>query len=637
MAWSGGTGPPDHTVARSGVVESLKHTRAWSGVVESPDHTMASSSVPEPPNHATVWSDVPEPSDHTMAWSGVPEPPDHAMAWPSVPEPPDDTTAWSSVPEPPDHTTARSGVPKPPDHTVTWPGVPGPSGRHRGMPVRRMRRRRHGAVHRPETPCRSYGSCWLLRDAGPENQNVAHAGKESVHDPDGMGIEDDPLFQIPDDAPKQLAPCDNISYDMKEIKGGTHFLETKYTKSYEYEWGHHIVWHPGLFEPCVINRRWHMAIRMGGRWVFRERVLRSRFYEIAKDNLYTRVRQANKDALDDKISEKVNSLFEFLCENHLLEYCAAFYDKKSSPSYGAVIWSLDYRATDCMYDSDILVGCSQSLEGHKGARKTNESAAAGGGGKSVADKEGQFRMQNTRGDEVVDRPSSTPQPTFRPSEGISAVGARSETTPREGGEDVAHVHGDHAKDEKIEEDQQQKASHEEGQKIEAHQRVKGVAGYVDWHSKQSHGIHHTTVITTQTQGTDEATREQSANEKEGGEGQVFMECTGLGTQIVTESTMGERGGDVEGVSAAEHEKLPRTTNREGGEEKENEEEADKSQSVINLVDHSGENEETADKEEAKESREESQERERDLSEASEGICGRKRKAGMKKEECTMRR
>ncbi|GBG61189.1 hypothetical protein CBR_g19722 [Chara braunii] len=315
--------------------------------------------------------------------------------------------------------------------------------------------------------------------ADDENKNVAHAGKESVHGPDGMDIEDDPLFHIPDDAPKQLAPGDNISYDMKEMKGGPHFLETKYTKSYEHEWGHHIIYHSGLFEPCVINGRWHMAIRMGGKWVFKKRVQRRRFYEIAKDNLYTRVRQTNKDAPDDKISEKVNSLFEFLRENHLLECCAAFYDKKSSPSYGAVIWCLDYRSTDCMYDSGILVGCSQSLEGHMGARKKNESAAARGGGESVANKEGQFRMQNTMGDEVADRPSSTPQPTPRPSEGISAVGARSETTPTEGGEVVAHVHGDKAKDEKIEEDQQKKASDEEGPKIEAHKGVKGVVGNVD--------------------------------------------------------------------------------------------------------------------------------------------------------------
>ncbi|GBG91987.1 hypothetical protein CBR_g54082 [Chara braunii] len=412
--------------------------------------------------------------------------------------------------------------------------------------------------------------------ADDETQNVARADKESVDDQDGMDIADDTLFHIPDDVPKQLAPGDNISYDMKEMKGGPHFLETKYKESYEHDWGHHIIWHPGLFEPCVIDGRWHMAIRMGGKWMFRERVLRSRFYEIAKDNLSTRVKQANREAPDHKISNKVNSLFEFLRENHLLEYCAAFYDKKSSPSYGAVIWSVDYRATDCTYDSDILVGCSQGLEEHTGARKKIDSAATGVGGESVADKEGHLRMQNAMGDEFSERPSSTPQPTLRPSEGISAVGAISETTPTAGGEVV----GDDGKDEKIEEDQRQKALDEEGPKFQAHEVVKAVSGHVDSHSKQSQGTHDTTVISAQAQGTDEDTREQSAHKKDGGEGPVLMECTGPGTQIVSESTMGERRADVEGVSGAEHEKVPSTTNREREEENENEEEANKRRTAL---------------------------------------------------------
>ncbi|GBG65734.1 hypothetical protein CBR_g52328 [Chara braunii] len=410
-----------------------------------------------------------------------------------------------------------------------------------------------------------------------EAQNVAHADKESEDGSDGMDIEDDPLFHIPDDAPKQLAPGDNISYNMKEMKGGPHFLNMKYKESHEHEWGHHIVWHPGLFEPCVIDGRWHMAIRVG----------------------------EQRCARDYKISDKVNSLFEFLHENHLLEYCAAFYNKKSSPSYEAVIWSVDYRATDCMFDSDILLGCSQGLEGH-----------TPDGGESVADKEGHIRMQNTNGDEFVKRSSSTPQPTLRPSEGISAVGARSETTPTAGEEVVAHVHGNDGKDEKIEEDRGQKTPHEEGSKFQAHKGVKAVVGNVDSHSKQSH----TTVINTQAQDTDEATREQSAHQKEGGKRPVHMECTGPGTQMVSESTMTEMRADLEGVNEAEHEKVPSTTNMERGEENEKEEEADKSHSVINLVDQSGENEETSDKEEAKESGKEFQERERDLSEASEGIC-----------------
>ncbi|GBG87727.1 hypothetical protein CBR_g45881 [Chara braunii] len=197
---------------------------------------------------------------------------------------------------------------------------------------------------------------------------------------------------------------------------------------------------------------------------------------------------------------------------------------------------------------------SQGLEGHTSARKKIDSAAAGGGGESVADKEGHLRMQNAMGDEFSERPSSTPQPTLGPSEGISAVGARSETTPTAGGE----VIGDDGKDKKIEEDQRQKASDEEGPKFQAHEVMKVVAGNVDSHSKQSQGTHDTTVITAQAQGTDEDTREQSAHEKDGGEGPMLMECTGQGTQIVSESTVGERRADVEGVSGAEHEKVPST-------------------------------------------------------------------------------
>ncbi|GBG83301.1 hypothetical protein CBR_g37013 [Chara braunii] len=207
--------------------------------------------------------------------------------------------------------------------------------------------------------------------ADGETQNVARADKESVDDQDGMDIEDDTLFHIPDDVPKQLALGDNISYDMKEMKGGPHCLGTKY-----------------------------------------------------------------KDG-------------------------------------------------------------SQ-----------------------------------------------------------------------------AEVVGDDGKDEKIEEEQRKKAS-DEGPKFQAHEVVKAVAG-IDSHSKQSQGTDDTTVITAQAQGTDEDTREQSAHEKDGGEGPVLMECTGPGMQIVSESTMGERRADVERVSGAEHEKVPSTANREREEENENEEGANKS-------------------------------------------------------------
>ncbi|GBG92538.1 hypothetical protein CBR_g55873 [Chara braunii] len=249
-----------------------------------------------------------------------------------------------------------------------------------------------------------------------ETKNVPHADKESVDDPNGMDIEDNLLLDIPDNAPQKLAPSDNISYNMKEMKEGPHFLDTKCKE--DDEWGHHIIWHPGLFEPCVIDGGWHMAIRMGGKWVFRETVLGSRFYEIAKDNFFTRVRQANKDAPNQRISDN-----------------------------------------SCM------------------------------------------------------------NITF------SSIALRSTTKNRVRRMEVSY-----------------------------------------------------------------------------------------GTQIVFESTMGEKRVVAEGVSVAEHEKAPSTTNVESGEENENEEEADKSHSVINLVDQSGENEETSDKEDVKESGEESQERERDLSE-----------------------
>ncbi|GBG80676.1 hypothetical protein CBR_g31135 [Chara braunii] len=82
------------------------------------------------------------------------------------------------------------------------------------------------------------------------------------------GMDDSTIkFTLPPEEDEKLMPGDKIREDMKEFTGGPHFLSHIGTlvETEDHQWAHHILWHPTLFELCVWNGKWHMALFIAGK------------------------------------------------------------------------------------------------------------------------------------------------------------------------------------------------------------------------------------------------------------------------------------------------------------------------------------------------------------------------------------
>ncbi|GBG89842.1 hypothetical protein CBR_g49692 [Chara braunii] len=301
---------------------------------------------------------------------------------------------------------------------------------------------------------------------------------------DDMCQEDNPLFHIPDDEDKDLTPGDEVESHMKESKGGPHFLDTKFTET-----------------------------------------------------------EAKKGAGEQDISENVNSVFEALLQNNLLEYCAAFYERKSSPSRGQIRWALECRQTEQMYDSDILVGCTQAMEenirngSRQGAVKT-----------SVAEKEARERKDveckeqgthETSVDELLKTPFS---------EGVGAVPREKMVSPGCGGEEAGNTKEQGEKKATTDEDAgdagdggAQRVPSGLGDPLSAANT--GMSSHGGW----SRGEHDTGDALVFGGASPRDTTKPLADNRDEGDKLLHMVCTGSGSQIALDLMEREEGGGMEGV------------------------------------------------------------------------------------------
>ncbi|GBG66164.1 hypothetical protein CBR_g57046 [Chara braunii] len=105
-----------------------------------------------------------------------------------------------------------------------------------------------------------------------------------------MPVEDDEdnEFDIPAQ-PTKLAPGDPIPPRFCADPNNVYFLDDKYSCTTEDKWGHDIIWHDGIFEPCIQGGEWKMAVKY-------------------------------------------------------LEYSHKFYELQSSPSYGKIDWKVERAA-----------------------------------------------------------------------------------------------------------------------------------------------------------------------------------------------------------------------------------------------------------------------------------------------------
>ncbi|GBG70389.1 hypothetical protein CBR_g6517 [Chara braunii] len=344
--------------------------------------------------------------------------------------------------------------------------------------------------------------------------------REAPQDPgeDDMGLDDNPLFHSPDDEDKDLTPGDEIESHMKESKGGPHFLDTKFTETEV------------------------------GKWIFKKRLSRSKFLETAKEQLLLRVLQANKGAGEQDISEKVNYVFESLLQNNLQEYCAAFYERKSSPSRGQIRWTLDCCQTEQLFDSDILVGCTQAMEENIRQCKSLNGTREGAVKTSVAEKEGRERKdveckeQGTH-EASVDELLRTPF-----SEGVGAVPREKTAGPGCGGEGAGNTKEQGEKKATTDED-----AGDVGDR--GAQRVPSGVGDtlsaadigMSLHGGQGGGEHDVGDALVFGGANPRDTTEPLADDRDEGDKLVHVVCTSSGSQIAPDSMEREEGGGMEGV------------------------------------------------------------------------------------------
>ncbi|GBG83255.1 hypothetical protein CBR_g36870 [Chara braunii] len=76
--------------------------------------------------------------------------------------------------------------------------------------------------------------------------------------------EDDEI-DIPDEATK-LAPGDPIPPNFCADPNNMCFLDDKYARTSEDKWGHDIIWHDDIFEPCIQGGEWKMAVKYVSGW-----------------------------------------------------------------------------------------------------------------------------------------------------------------------------------------------------------------------------------------------------------------------------------------------------------------------------------------------------------------------------------
>ncbi|GBG68089.1 hypothetical protein CBR_g1210 [Chara braunii] len=147
--------------------------------------------------------------------------------------------------------------------------------------------------------------------------------------------------------PTKLAPGDPIPPRFCADPNNVYFLDDKYTCTSEDKWGHDIIWHDGIFEPCIQGGEWKMAVRYVSKgWRPFARVGKDSWLKTTEQSILYRCQQENPGESETSIAAKAKQLFNVLGATRQLEYSHShkFYELQSSPSYGKIDWKVDRTA-----------------------------------------------------------------------------------------------------------------------------------------------------------------------------------------------------------------------------------------------------------------------------------------------------
>ncbi|GBG75595.1 hypothetical protein CBR_g20226 [Chara braunii] len=139
--------------------------------------------------------------------------------------------------------------------------------------------------------------------------------------------------------PGSVVPPDHPSWKDDNI----HFPLEPQRHSPELDWGHDMVWHPGVIQPAIRNGEWVMAVAIpGAGWVSFLRESKSSFLHVARMSVLQKVTVKNNTLPSGDLSliSTAGQLFDELQDKCWLELTEDYYELDTSPSKGAVDWKV---------------------------------------------------------------------------------------------------------------------------------------------------------------------------------------------------------------------------------------------------------------------------------------------------------
>ncbi|GBG63901.1 hypothetical protein CBR_g39906 [Chara braunii] len=139
--------------------------------------------------------------------------------------------------------------------------------------------------------------------------------------------------------PRSHIPADHLSWKDANI----HFLPKPQSRSTEADWGHDMIWHPGVIQPAIQKGEWIVAVAVpDGGWMPLPRGSKSDFLDVARIAVLQKVRAGNDSFApgDMSVISTVGRLFAELQDKCWLELTEDYYDLDTSPSKGRVDWKI---------------------------------------------------------------------------------------------------------------------------------------------------------------------------------------------------------------------------------------------------------------------------------------------------------
>ncbi|GBG82997.1 hypothetical protein CBR_g36526 [Chara braunii] len=154
------------------------------------------------------------------------------------------------------------------------------------------------------------------------------------------GPKDEDDIDMPGEASK-LAPGDPIPPGYCADPTTINLLGGKHARTGEDKWGHDIVWHEGIFEPCIQDGEWKMAVKYTRGWQTFRRMSRDTWLKTTELSIMYRVQKENPGKNEGAVKDKAKELFSVLRDNQQLEYSWKFYSLRTSPSCGSINWKVN--------------------------------------------------------------------------------------------------------------------------------------------------------------------------------------------------------------------------------------------------------------------------------------------------------